>query len=260
MDSRRPHHLTLWAGLQRSVATFTVIPVGRLRSEASAHAAALWAPVAVLPLAVVAAGLAWIGGWLDAAPLAAVAVVAWGAWSTRAMHLDAIADVADALGGGWTPERAREILHRGDVGPMGVVTLVLVLAAQAVATWQLTTDGRWLLVGVAVVAARCAVVLPCRRGHAAMPGSRLGRDLAGTIGAPVAVLWLVLGTALVCVGALLTGAGAILASGVALITWGVVGRLVSTTDQRFGGVNGDVMGASVESAQTALLVGLALIG
>lgn len=246
-----------WVMLRWAVATFTIIDVGEFTPpRARTGAMVLLAPLAALPLAAGAAGLTALNLWLDLPWLAAIAVVALLAAGTRAMHLDAIADVTDALGGGWTPQRAREILHRGDVGPMGVVVLVLMLAGQIAAIAHLAPTPRgWLLVGVAVVAARAAVTLACRRGLTAMPGSRLGAAVAGSVRP---------GPLLICLGAA-TVAVALAAwpqpwaAVVAVLAWVGCAGLVHRTSNRFGGVNGDVMGATVEVASTILLVGLALV-
>ncbi|MGV1121978.1 adenosylcobinamide-GDP ribazoletransferase, partial [Xanthomonas translucens] len=46
---------------------------------------------------------------------------------TRAMHLDGLADVADALGSYKPPEGAREVLRDPSTGPMGVGSIVLTM-------------------------------------------------------------------------------------------------------------------------------------
>ena len=62
----------------------------------------------------------------DAPLLGAVTGVAALAVLTRGLHLDGLADVADGLGSGRPPEQAREVMKRSDIGPFGVVTLLLV--------------------------------------------------------------------------------------------------------------------------------------
>ncbi len=89
--------------------------------------------------------LTYIAGAHDAAPrispwspmVAAVAVVALLALLTRAMHLDGLADVADGLGSGKRGDDALAIMRRSDLGPFGVVTLVLALFFQVMACVQL---------------------------------------------------------------------------------------------------------------------------
>ena len=231
--------------LKWAVATFTVIPVGEFRPDRRVAGAAMaLAPLAVLPLAAAVAAMTL----LPFPPMVlAVLIVAALALGTRAMHLDAVADVADALGGGWTPRRAVEILHRGDMGPMGAVALVLCLMAQVAALVHILPLAP-PAVGAAVVASRCAVVITCLRGVRPMPTSRLGVLVAGSVHPVPAVAVLAAGTGLLA----LVNPWAVV---VAFIAWLTVAGLVALTVRRFGGVNGDVMGAGIELAFTVLLVG-----
>jgi len=49
------------------------------------------------------------------------------AWATRAIHLDGLADTADALGSGKPTEQALEIARKSDIGPFGVLALIFTL-------------------------------------------------------------------------------------------------------------------------------------
>ncbi len=92
------------------------------------------APLAVLPLACVrrAGGLARPTSPV-LPPLAVGLLVVGGlALGSRALHLDGLADTVDGFGSGWTAERSLMVMRRGDVGPMGVVALIIVLGLQAV--------------------------------------------------------------------------------------------------------------------------------
>ena len=126
-------------GLRLSVGLLTVIPVGAIGEvdRRLARTAMLLAPLVGLFLGVVAAAVlvgvrALVPSTLGAL-LGAVLAVATLAYLTRALHLDGLADTADALGSGRRGDAALEIARRGDVGPFGVVTLVLVLLVQVTA-------------------------------------------------------------------------------------------------------------------------------
>ena len=117
------------------------------------------APLAVLPLA---AARPWWPGWPAPARLPALVVgllvVGTLALGTRALHLDGLADTVDGLGSGWDRDRALKIMRRGDIGPMGVVALVIMIGLQAAAIGRLADDLRGaLLVGAG------RLLLPGRR-------------------------------------------------------------------------------------------------
>ncbi|WP_240499381.1 adenosylcobinamide-GDP ribazoletransferase, partial [Streptomyces prasinus] len=99
------------------------------------------------------------------APLAAVATVAVPAVLTRGLHLDGLADVADGLGSGKPAGDALRIMKQSDIGPFGVLTLVLVLLAQVAALAQAYGDS-WtrgaLAAVVAAVVARLVLTLAAR--------------------------------------------------------------------------------------------------
>ena len=212
----------------------------------------LLAPLAVLPLAAAAAAgglLARSLGWPSL--LVGLTVVALLAVGTRALHLDGLADTVDGLASGRPAEQALAVMKRGDIGPMGVVALVLVLAGQAVAVGALLTGWSGVLaVAALVAAARGALLVACVRGvPAARPGG-LGAAVANTVPRwAAAAEWL----------GLILLLGVVLRPGWRGLVVGVAGLLVAVgtvawCTRRFGGVTGDVMGAAVELAFTAMVL------
>jgi adenosylcobinamide-GDP ribazoletransferase len=213
-----------------------------------------------LALGGIATGVAVLGNhWIS--PLAgAVLGIAVLAALTRGLHLDGLADTADGLGPLRGRQRALQVMHQSDVGPFGVVTLVLTLLLQVACLAALLTTGRgWLAFWLAVVVARLAMARTGLPGVAMAEGSSLGRLVAGTVSAPWLVgCWLGL-AALVVVGtngdlalsARLAGSAA-----AGLLAGELLHRRART---RLGGVTGDVMGAMGEIATTVtLLVAAAL--
>lgn len=251
-----------WASAWRlSVGTLTVIPVrppDGVDPTTAGRAMAL-APLAVLPLAVLAAGLGRLAALTAWPPLlAGLVVVGVLAVGTRALHLDGLADTVDGLGSGRDAAGALEIMRRGDVGPMGVVALLLVLGGQAVAASALLTGARSaVLLVLLIVASRVALLLACRAGiPAARPGG-LGATVAGTVSLPVLVGIGVLTTATAGALAAWTGSpwwGGVLAVAAAALVADVV---VRRTVARLGGITGDVLGAVVELCLLTLLLAAA---
>lgn len=261
---------TLGDGLRLAVGTFTRIPSGTVTLDArTARAALLLAPVAALPLALVAA-LVGSGVEVGLPPVVAAGLVLVVlAYGSRAMHLDGLADVVDALGAGWDRDRALDVMRRGDVGPMGAAALVLVLLLQAGAITDLLAAG-WrgaLVVAAAVLLSRSVCARLCATDSTAAAGSRMAAAFVGTVpvlaaGALALVMAGVLALATLPQLALLDGAD-LLRGGLMVLLAAVLGLLAPTLlrDKAvavLGGVNGDVLGAAVEVTLTTTLVVLTL--
>src|SRR5579884_386667 len=146
-------------GLWLALGWLTVLPVPRRAATRTvdrrvAAAAIRWAPVAGLPLGALTAAVLYGLTWLRLPPLvAAFLALAATAVATRGMHVDGLADTADGLGCYGPPERALAVMRDGRAGPFAVVTLVLVLGAQAGALARLAVEpARWPAVVVAALA------------------------------------------------------------------------------------------------------------
>jgi len=247
-------------GLRLALTTFTVAPIraGRV-DRTTAGAAMVWAPVVGAALgALLAAALLGLN-WLVTPPLlAGILVVGLAALLTRGLHLDGLADTVDALGSYRSGAEALDIMRRPDIGPFGVVALVVVLGAQAVALAGVPARG-WLatLTGVAAAWAtgRLAATWACRRGVPAARPDGLGALVAGTVGP------LRLGLATVAVALLAVAAvpGRPWQGPVTVVAALAVALLLTHHGvRRFGGVTGDLLGALVEIASTITLIGLAI--
>jgi adenosylcobinamide-GDP ribazoletransferase len=247
-------------GLRLAVTLFTVapLPAGRV-DRASAAVAMRLAPAVGAVLGAVLGGLL-VG--LDAAgvprPLAGVVVVGAGALLTRGLHLDGLADTADGLGAYRCRDQALEVMKRPDIGPFGVVALVLTLLAQAAAVAALPARG-WPAALTAVVAAtaagRAAATWACRRGVPPARPDGLGALVAGTVGAAA----LAVGTAAVAALAVPAVPGRPWQGPVAVLAALAVALLLQRhAVRRLGGITGDVLGAAVEVTTTLTYLGLLL--
>ena len=247
--------------IRLAVGTLTVLPVGPVSrlDRRVAGTAMLLSPLAVLPLGLAAAGLARAAQLLGSPALVcgllAVAVLAVG---TRALHLDGLADTVDGLGSGWDRNKALAVMRRGDVGPMGVTALILVLGLQAVAMGQLTASWSGAVqLAVLICCSRAALTLVCRRGVPAARADGLGVGVAGSVPPAAAVVsGAVVAMLLVAISVWRDHSwwSAIVT---ALVAAAAVALLVHRCVRRLGGVTGDVMGAAVEVALTVLVLGAA---
>ncbi|MFF1404306.1 adenosylcobinamide-GDP ribazoletransferase [Streptomyces sp. NPDC058294] len=251
-------------GLRFAFGTLTVLPVRVRRwDREAARGGMLCAPVAGLVVGGCAAGLGLLLLLLGAGPLlAAVASVAVPAALTRGLHLDGLADTADGLGSGKSAEDALRIMKQSDIGPFGVLTLVLVLLAQVAALAQLY-GGSWargaLAAVVSATAARLALTLAARAGVPAARPEGLGAAVASVVpgGAALGVaagVVVAAGAAGACLGGYDGVRTALAVAAAAVAAEPLLRRCV----RRFGGVTGDVFGALAETAATAALVVLCL--
>jgi len=249
-----------------SLGLLTIIPVGAISDvdRRMARSAMLWAPAVGILLGALGAAVLLMVRALVPSPLGALLAAALAltslAYLTRALHLDGLADTADALGSGKEAAAALDIARRGDVGPFGVVTLVLALLVQITALAVAIEAGTGAIaLLLAVVAGRVAIVLACMRGIPAARPEGLGALVAGTVPRSAAIAWaLALAMAAGLATIWLTGSGAWLAA-LAVLGALVVSLLVVTRAvRRLGGITGDVLGAAAEIAQAAALVLLAV--
>ncbi|GIJ81148.1 adenosylcobinamide-GDP ribazoletransferase [Micromonospora phaseoli] len=248
-------------GARLALTTLTVAPVraGRIDRVTAGTAMAL-APVVGALLGVPLAGVLLTLGAVTAPLVAAAVTVAVGALLTRGLHLDGLADTVDALGSYRRGPAALEIMKKPDVGPFGVVALVLVLLVQAAALAELA--GRsWpatlAAVVTAVAAGRLGVTLACRRGVPAARPEGLGALVAGTVG-PVALATGTIAVALLAVAAVpeRPWQGPVAVLGALAVAAGLLRHVV----RRLGGITGDVLGATVELVTTLVYLGLTLSG
>jgi adenosylcobinamide-GDP ribazoletransferase len=129
--------------LRLAVGTLTRIPIRppRLVDRPTAGRAMLLAPVTAVPPALVVLLLHFAVTWRLPANAGAVLAVALTAWWSRGLHLDGLADTADGLASGYNRDRALEVMRRGDVGPIGVATVVLVVLLQVTTLGVLLPPG-----------------------------------------------------------------------------------------------------------------------
>ena len=240
--------------LRLAFGTLTVLPVRPPTVDRrTAGRAMLLAPLVGVALALVVLVEIVLLEALVPPLLAAVMVVGTLALLTRGMHLDGLADTADGLGSGRPADGALEVMRKGDVGPFGVVTLVLVLLTHVVAVgYLLTTWDGPVNVAAALVVSRLALPLSCVTGIPAARPEGLGATVAGSVPRSAA--------ALVVLAAVV--AAAVVAVFSSLAVWatfvGLLGGLAlgAQAVRRFGGVTGDVLGAVVEATFTVAVVAL----
>jgi adenosylcobinamide-GDP ribazoletransferase len=186
--------------------------------------------------------------------LLSIAAFALLAWAARALHLDGLADTADALGSGKPADAALEIARKSDIGPFGVLALIFVLLLDIAATASFAYPrDAYVSFVIAIVASRVALTWACTRAWPAARPDGLGAMVAGTVPTFIAVAWTI---AAVALGWWLLSTVGAISVALGLIA-GVV--LLGIARRRLGGITGDVLGATIEVSAAACLVALALL-
>jgi adenosylcobinamide-GDP ribazoletransferase len=168
---------------------------------------------------------------------------------TGALHVDGLGDTADALGVS-SRGRALEVMRDPRVGTFGTCAIVLDLLVRTAAIAALLDRGGALVTLVVAAALGRAAILPLA---VALPYARPGGGLSERIGLAGAAVGTAAAAALAVglagwIGAAMLGIAALLTVGL-----GVAYR------SRFGGVTGDMLGATVEvTTVAALLVSVGL--
>ena len=242
-----------WIRLGIGTLTRLPVPAPRLVDRRIARWAISAAPIIGVGLALVC-GLPLLlptGG--PAGFVAAVLVIALLAWATRALHLDGLADTADALGSGQPSPQALKIARKSDIGPFGVVSLVFVLLLQAGSLAVCASRGQgYAALLVAVVTSRVALTWACGRGVPAARPDGLGAAVAGTVPRIVCAAWAIIAAAAAYAMLGAAGASSVIMALISAVVVIIVAR------RRLGGVTGDVLGAVIEVSATCALVVLAL--
>jgi adenosylcobinamide-GDP ribazoletransferase len=215
-------------------------------------ASAAWFPVVGAAVGGVVAAALVAGALVDPWLGALAGLLAW-VWITGALHLDGLADLADALGAAHRdPQRILEVLRDPHVGTFGVVAIVLVLAAKLV-----------LLAVVAMHVAGTGLATPLGALALVAAWARFGAGVWSQTLPPLApgsaerFAWRARSASLVVWAAALLAVTLWLcpplaAAPVAIALWWAFLR------RRLGGMTGDCLGAGVEVCETALLALVAI--
>lgn len=196
-----------------------------------------------------------LNGLLLGTPLllhAALLLTVWVLLS-GALHLDGLADSADAwLGGFGDRERTLTIMKDPRSGPIAVVTLVLVLLLKFAALLALVEQGHGIVLLIVPLIGRAALLglfLTTPYVRAGGLGQALADHLPRLAGKQVLGV-----SAVVCV--LIAGLSGLLALVLAALVFVWLRQVML---RRLGGTTGDTAGALLELLEMTLIVGLALI-
>jgi adenosylcobinamide-GDP ribazoletransferase len=242
----------LFAELQLAFSFLTVLPVidTRLASEDTVAASFQWFPLVGFILGAALVGEDWLLAHVFARVIRSVLIVLSLTVITGAVHLDGLADTADAFGAGRDRERALDILRDSRIGTFGASAIFFDLTLKVLALSTLAGSRRVAALLVAPMLARWAMLLlvatglpylrPSGAGSTLLASGRKGgwRARIVTFFTFIIAMWF---------GDLITLAVAIV---VVLAMRLFYGRWL-------GGVTGDLIGACGELVEIAVLVTMA---
>jgi adenosylcobinamide-GDP ribazoletransferase len=242
------------AELPLAISFLTILPVidRRPASDEAVAASFAWFPIVGFLIGVALVGEDWLLAFFFAQVIRSVLIVISLTIVTGAVHLDGLADTADALGAGGDRERALDILHDSRVGTFGASAIFFDLTLKILALSTLAGHRRYAALIFAPMLARWAMLriaagLPYLR--TAGSGSTL---LSGTIsGARTTVAAIFTLVVMLMLGDLRTIS---VATAVAIA---IVFAMRSFYRRWLGGVTGDLIGACGEVVEIAVLVTMA---
>lgn len=234
-------------GLILAVQFLTRLPTPALkdfRPEMLAGAI-VWFPLVGLLVGSLVTGAAWLGTRVDPWLGALLALAVW-VGITGALHLDGLADLADALGAAHRhadPEARRErllaVLADPHLGVFGAVALFLQLLAKLVLLMLAAKAGAYLALVLVPAWARWGVLVWSRL-PSIKPG--LGERFAWRVALAPILVW--------CLALVLASleTPALVAALLFVLAWREFLR------RRLGGMAGDALGAGVEVQESLLLL------
>lgn len=223
----------------------------RLRETPDARAvgrSALYYPLVGLLIGMLLAGLAALVGPRIPHLLGATLLLAAWVLITGALHLDGLADSADAwIGGHGDRDKTLAIMKDPCCGPAAVVTLVTVLLVKFAALAALVAAGNWMGILLAPLLGRTALPLLFLTTPYVRPGG-LGAAISAHLPPKAATATIIA-----------TAAGIVIVVGMtgfwlAMVGLGMFLLLRRLMVRRVGGTTGDTAGALVELVETATLV------
>lgn len=237
----------------------------------------VFAPAVGVVVGGIAAGVVALARLIrpEADLLAAVLGVLVVAGLSGGLHLDGLADFADAVGSRRDRETMLRIMKQSDIGPFGVVAIVGVLLLDVAAlTACLQANFGWQSVLIATTASRLTLPWSCRTSIPAARPDGLGTVVAATVRSATATI-ATIATALVLAAATTltwrhpTSTSATTATAIRQHLIGVAAAVLLAVATSFltsrrarralGGTTGDVLGATVELALPITLLALALL-
>jgi adenosylcobinamide-GDP ribazoletransferase len=224
----------------------TIIPVGNSDLQTVARHMYLF-PIIGVAIGLVIGGAAYgLSFFLEPLIVALLAAAAL-ALITGIHHTDGLADFADGLMARGTRERKWQIMRDPSVGTAGIVSIVLYVAGVVIALSSIKGFDLFVAIVASEIIAKFSMVLLASAGPSAWEGSNtkfvdsMKDKKRLVLAAAITVILLVM----------VQNDAAFVALGVAVV---VALVMVGVSRRSFGGISGDIMGATNEMTRLASLL------
>ncbi len=216
-------------------------------------AATRYYPLVGVVIGVIGGTVYWVAALVLEPVIAVLLSTAVTALCTGAFHEDGLADMFDGIGGGYTRERALEIMRDSRIGSFGALALIIVLATKVATLASMSVDLAFMTIICGHTVSRTSSVLT-------IATSRYARD--GDVNAYAASSISSIGLTI----AILTGVAALVALAWLDAASTAVGALIGATlghlgircfyQRRIGGYTGDCLGATQQITEVGTYVGI----
>lgn len=224
------------------------VPFSFTASDRQLGLSLLYYPLIGLIIGLLVLSLAFVTQGLSLHLQTALLLTVW-VLLTGGLHLDGLADCADAWVGGFGDrQKTLAIMKDPAAGPVAVIILVLTLLLK----WSALQSLSWKSLAVAVLAAPVlgrTAVLALMMSTPYVRKKGIGENLVANLPRSAAYALLVL---MIILGVYLLGMMPVMAAGAVMI-W-----IRYMALRRLGGMTGDVYGAAVELVELSVLLGVAL--
>ena len=204
-------------------------------------------PLVGLVIGIVAVGVFFVTGFLPIAIRAAI-ILAVFCLITGGLHLDGLADSADALYGVRKKESRLDILRDSRIGVMGALSLILIILLKYSIFISVSSSGLWRWLLIMPMTGRWAQVIVC---YFSKPARKDGKALPFISQAKKKDLFIATLVTLI-LGYLIIGLKGIIALSITFI---FVRLAIVWISKRIGGMTGDTIGAVSELSE--VFVGVA---
>ncbi|QDU59858.1 Cobalamin synthase [Planctomycetes bacterium Pan216] len=225
-------------------------PVGHRPTPRHLGESTAWFPLVGMMLGIVGLVLLVVSTWVGM-PNRVIALLVLASWAilSGGLHWDGFGDVLDSVGVRYAGrERMLEVMKDPSMGAFAVLGMVLVLLCQWECLSALLVAGKWWPLLLVPTGARWALTLQCVLGNPARPGGTADSVIQEAKPKSLLIaslLWLL---------ALFASGFSWSSLSLLLAPVAVVIAVRSWSDRYLGGQTGDVLGFTVITTETLLLI------